>query len=50
MAMSKKLIKSIGSHQFNSSNSIIEYGFAKSFNKKGITGIKVWISFSPLLK
>jgi len=50
MAMSKKLIKSIGSHQFNSSNSIIEYGFAKSLNKKGITGIKVWISYSPIKK
>lgn len=50
MAMSKKLIRSIGTHQFNSHNSIIEYGFTKLLNKKGIIGIKVWISYSPLVK
>jgi ribosomal protein S3 len=47
MAMSKKLIKSVGINQHNSSNSIIDYGFAKLLNKKGIIGIKVWINYSP---
>lgn len=46
MLMSKKIIKSVGKGGFNSSNSIREYGFVKSLNKKGIIGIKVWINYT----
>lgn len=48
MTMSKKIIKTFGTLKFNSSDSIIDFGEAKNFNKKGIIGVKVWISYKEV--
>lgn len=50
MTMSKKIIKTFGTLKFNSSDSIIDIGEARNFNKKGIIGVKVWISYNQVHK
>nr|YP_002274330.1 ribosomal protein [Blastocladiella emersonii]ABB78023.1 ribosomal protein [Blastocladiella emersonii] len=48
MTMSKKVIKTFGTLRFNSSDSVIDFGEARNFNKKGIIGVKVWIRSEAL--
>lgn len=46
MTMSKKIIKTYGTLKFNSSDSIIDVGYARNLNIRGILGVKIWISYS----